>query len=103
MDFGHPSSKIKTDDYAAEVARVAQQAIGGIQYHAWAPLAMRESKITLDRRVPDAERLAWAQELVSKIKDRLPQGLPEIYATEQLFLHEQPTAELKLQAIRIGE
>ena len=35
--------------------------------------------------------------------DRVPRNLPEVYAREAIFLHEEPERELKLQAIRIGE
>ena len=33
----------------------------------------------------------------------MPRSLPEVYAKEAIFLHEEPERELKLQAIRIGE
>ena len=33
----------------------------------------------------------------------LPRTLPEVYAKEAIFLHEEPQRTLKLQAIRIGE
>jgi hypothetical protein len=32
-----------------------------------------------------------------------PRNQPEVYAREQVFLHEDPTRELKLQALRIGD
>ena len=32
-----------------------------------------------------------------------PNSIPEVYAKEAIFLHENPRRELKLQAIRIGE
>ena len=41
--------------------------------------------------------------LAATFKDRQPKSLPEVYAQEQILLHENPTAEIKLQAIRIGE
>ena len=33
----------------------------------------------------------------------IPASLPEVYAREAIILHEEPTRELKLQAVRIGE
>ena len=33
----------------------------------------------------------------------MPRSLPEVYAKEAIYLHEEPRRELKLQAIRIGE
>src|SRR5678816_4917222 len=53
--------------------------------------------------IRDRARLAWAKEVVAKLGDSLPQSQPEIYAKEALYLHDQPKAELKLQALRIGD
>ena len=64
---------------------------------------MAEETLKLNRRTPDEARLKWAHELVAQVGDRLPRGWSEVYAFEQLRLHEDPTAELKLQAIRIGD
>ena len=64
---------------------------------------MRETKLTLGRRVPDAERLAWAKTMAEKIGDRRPKGWPEVYALEQIVLAAEPQRELKLQAVRIGD
>ena len=64
---------------------------------------MAEAKLTLRRRIPDEERLAWARRVAAEIGDRRPRSLPEVYALEQIALHEQPERELKLQAIRIGD
>src|SRR5262249_32720114 len=91
------------DNYAAAVVRVAFKAYEQIKYHDWVPLAMAETKLTLRRRVPDERRLAWAKEISAKSKGPAPRGLPEIYAREQILLHQEPVRELKLQAIRIGE
>ncbi len=64
---------------------------------------MAEAKLALNRRVPDEARLKWGRELAAKVGDRLPRGWSEVYAFEAIDLHNNPTAELKLQAIRIGD
>src|SRR4030095_15703133 len=64
---------------------------------------MAERKLTLNFRVPDEARLKWAKDITGKLGDRLPQSQPEIYAAEAIHLHKRPTAELKLQALRIGD
>jgi hypothetical protein len=64
---------------------------------------MAEAKLTLNFRLCDDKRLAWAKKLVAEMKGRLPRTLPEVYAYEQEYLHQRPQAELKLQAIRIGD
>lgn len=103
MDYSRPQKSISMDAFAQGVAQTAQQAYRSIQYHDWVPLAMREKKLTLGRRVPDKERLAWAREIAGTVQGRKPQNQREVYALEQIDLHEHPTRELKLQALRIGE
>ncbi len=64
---------------------------------------MTEVRLKVRRRAPDAERLAWARQVMDAVGGRVPKTRPEIYAREQIYLAENPEAELKLQAIRIGE
>jgi hypothetical protein len=103
MDYSKPKSSITLDRYASEVAQSAYRAYQGIEYHDWVPLGMVESRLTLQRRVPDAARLAWAREIVQRMNGGKPKTIPEVYALEQVYLHDDPTRELKLQAIRIGD
>jgi hypothetical protein len=107
MDYGQPKKDPDLHAYADDVAKVAYQAHQRITYHDWVPLAMAETRLVLARRVPDPARLAWARKIATKMKDgtkeRLPANLPEVYAREAIFLHEEPRRELKLQAVRIGE
>src|SRR6185369_5976342 len=69
----------------------------------WVPLGMIETKLTLARRVADSSRLAWARDIAAQVKDRKPATQPEVYALEQIYLHEEPARELKLQSVRIGD
>jgi len=103
MDYSQPAPKRDIAAYTNGLAELADEAYGSISYHDWVPLAMAETTLTLRRRVPDKERLSWARQIVQKVGDRLPQTLPEIYAFEQIYLHEKPKVELKLQAVRIGD
>ena len=59
---------------------------------------------TLRRRVPDdaAARVGPSHRRQDG-GSALPADLPEVYAKEAIYLHEDPERELKLQAIRIGE
>jgi hypothetical protein len=98
-----PKANVEYDHYAEELADIADAAYRKLQYQKTAPLAMRETKLTLNRRLPDAERLAWAKSMAAKIGDRRPKGWPEIYALEQIMLDTEPQRELKLQALRIGD
>ena len=65
---------------------------------------MAETTLVLGRRLPDETRLKWARAIIARMGDRdVPRSLPEVYAKEAIFLHEEPQRTLKLQAIRIGE
>ena len=103
MNYSAQQATREYDRYADELAALAEQAYRQVKYQSHVSLAMRETKLVLGRRVPDAQRLAWAQEMAAKIGDRRPQGWPEIYALEQTFLAAEPRRELKLQAVRIGD
>ncbi len=104
MDYGQPKESINIDTYADRVATAAGEAYKTIEYHDWVPVAMAERKLTVDRRLPDADRLAWAKEKITAMGERIkPKDRPEVYALEQMYLHNDPKRELKLQALRIGD
>lgn len=103
MDFSQPAKTPTIETFTAEVAKVAYDTYKTIEYHDDVPLAMAERRLRLGRRVPDENRLAWAREIVAGLNGRSPQTQQEIYAHEQIYLHEQPERELQLQAVRIGE
>ena len=103
MDYSQPAQPTDLDAYVKALAEGAVRACQSISYRSDVSLAMAEETLKLNRRTPDEARLKWAQELVTQVGDRLPRGWSEVYAFEQLRLHEDPTAELKLQAIRIGD
>jgi hypothetical protein len=85
---------------AIEAARVA----GGIDYHDWVPLAMREARIRLGRRSTPKDEVARAKFILSQSKDMALEGVEEIYARETVMLNEYPPyIETLLQAIKIGE
>jgi hypothetical protein len=102
MDYAKPRKDIGYDAYADALAAKVRDACAAIQYHDEAPLVMREAKLDLAFRVLDARRLAWARTVAAGLGGRLPRTLPEVYALEQIHLHERPVAELKVQALRIG-
>src|SRR5262249_48919202 len=64
-------------------------------------------------RTPDEKRLLWAHQILAQTGANVPSnvgygrayaaGIPYAYAVQQVYLHEHPTAELKLQAIQIGD
>lgn len=103
MDYGSARKSVSMDDYAAGLVRIARAAWEEIDYRDQGSIAMAEAKLRLKRRVAGEKRLAWAREAVAGLQGRKPQSQPEIYAREQVLLAENPEAELKLQALRVGE
>jgi len=101
-DYSAPKESITLDKYSEGLAQLAAEAYKGIDYQDWCSLGMLESRLTLRRRVPDEARLSWAKKLAKQMQGRKPKNRPEVYALEQLCLHEDQQRELKLQVLRIG-
>ncbi|HPD15129.1 MAG TPA: LamG domain-containing protein [Planctomycetota bacterium] len=103
MDYSQPKKNIGLQQYAEAVARVAAEAHKKIEYRDSATLAACEKKLTLGRRTPDEKRLEWAKAILAKMQGPVPRSQQEVYAKEAIYLHQEPTRELKLQAIRVGD
>lgn len=103
MNYAGPMVKTSMDGYATAVADVATPALAKATYKADPTLAMAETTVTLGRRVPDDDRLAWARPKFADLGGKKPTTQPDIYAREAILLHEEPKRELKLQALRIGD
>jgi hypothetical protein len=103
MNYSGRRALQEYDHYADQLATIADITYRQVHYQHHVSLAMRETKLTFQRRVPDADRLTWAKSMAERIGNRRPKGWPEIYALEQIFLADEPQRELKLQAVRIGD
>lgn len=102
MDYSKPKRDITLDDYTEGVATSALRAYEKIVYQSSGKLAMDEAKMTFQRRLPNAERLAWAEKTLAALNGADPKTQPQIYAREQIYIRDEPRRELKLQALRIG-
>ena len=91
------------ESYADGLVRIALDACRTITYREEVDLAMSEAKLHLKYRVPDQQLLEWAQRMVAFMGDRPPKNTTEVYAREQIFLHERQSAEVVVQALRIGD
>ena len=89
--------------YTEGLMKLASTAYDSIAYDADADLAMAEARMTLKYRVPDMQRLQWAQRIAAAMGDRPPKTTEEVYAREQVILHERKATEVVLQALRIGD
>lgn len=91
------------EEYSDDMVGLALQAIEGIAYERPESIAMGETRMTLNYRVPDKQRLEWAQKVLSEMGERLPKTQPEVYAREQVILHERQRTEVVVQGVRLGE
>ena len=104
-DYAKPEPKEKPtiESYAAGLVDIAMKVYEKIEFQADLPLAMTESRMTLDYRVPDKQRLEWARNIVAGFENGLPENGPEVYAREAIILHERQNTEVVNQAITLGE
>lgn len=103
MNYAKPKVNPTVDEYTQALADNAAAAWKALEFQDSLPLGMKEVELTLKRRAPDPERLAWAKQVMDSVGDRPVKSRPEIYAREQLMIAEDPEADLKLQAIQIGD
>ncbi len=104
MDYSRPQRAGYTrEQYAGELGDIAWAALKNVVYRREIELAMAESRLALGRRLPSPERIAWAEALNAQRGDRRPKDQAEVYAEQALWLRDHPSAELVLQAVRIGE
>jgi hypothetical protein len=99
MDYSKPQIKDLTiDTYTSGIVDSAFKAYQSIRYETKPTLKMLEAELTLHRRTPSPERLAWANKL---LVDK-PRNQPEVYAREAIYLDKEPTRTLKLQTLQLG-
>lgn len=90
-------------EYTNGLLDIAEPAYRKIQYQSNVELKMAEKRMTLNYRVPNLQLREWAQRIVDDMGDRPPKSKTEVYAMEQLILHERQQTEIVVQALRIGE
>ncbi len=91
------------EDYTAGLLEIAVKAYRTIEHKPNADLAMSEARPVLKYRVPDRQRLDWAKKIVADLGDQPPMTREEVYALEQILLHERQTTEIVVQGLRIGD
>lgn len=104
MDYSQPPrADFSSKQYAEGLASIALKSMESIEFRNSVKLETAQTRLKLSRRLPSEERLKWARELNLARGERRPKDLPEVYAEQAVWLHENPTAEVPLQAIRIGD
>ena len=93
----------KLEEYTEALVDRAYRAYREIDYQQDADLCMAQKELKMRYRVPDRQRLEWAQRIVEAMGDRPPKTRQEVYAREQVILDQWKETEVVLQALRIGE
>lgn len=91
------------DDYTNGLLDIAMNAYKSIGWQDAKDIAMAEQRMTLNYRTPNKQMLEWAQRIVDGMGGRFPKDTTEVYAREQIILHERQKTEIVVQALRIGD
>lgn len=105
VDYKVPAElrpKPTIEQYTNDLLDIAMKAYATITYGDNIDLSMAERRMTLNYRVPDKQRLQWAQRIVEESSGRALKTPTEVYAREQLLLHEKQKTEIVVQALRLG-
>ena len=103
VDPPKKEEQMQIDSFSKGLAERALTGYGKIKHRTDLDLAMAETRMILKYRVPDVGLLKWAEAIVDEMGDRNPKNKTEVYAVEQIVLHERQQTEIVLQALRIGE
>ena len=103
VDPPKKEEQMQIDSYSKGLAERALLDYRKIKHRPDLDLAMAETRMTLKYRTPDIGLLQWAKGIVEEMGDRDPKNKTEVYAVEQIVLHERQQTEIVLQALRIGD
>jgi len=104
MDYSKAKdAELTRTKYAAGLAEIALKARADITHRSELPLAMAEAKLPLGRRLPSPERLAWAAPRNAARAGAVPKSKEEVYAEQAEWIHANPSTEVILQALRLGD
>lgn len=91
------------EEYTAGLVERLVPELNRAEYRRDIDLAMAEERLNLARRLPDAQRLAWAAAKMTAMNGKRPGNRPDVYAEQAFFLRDNPVEEVVLQVIRVGE
>ena len=91
------------EEYSSNLVKLTLNAYRTIDHRDNVDVAMAETRLKMQYRVPNQQLLAWAQKLMEEKGDRPPKNSQESYAREQIALHQQQSTEIVVQALRIGD
>ena len=103
MDYSKPRQSISRQGYSDRLVERIMQTLSRIDYRTDVSLAMAEQRLRIKRRMPSQGRREWARPINAARLDRSPRNRVEVYAQQAEWIHENPVAEVVLQALRIGD
>ena len=96
-------AKWTIDEYSKQFVDLAVKALDSVEYRHDVDLAMAERRMNLKYRVPDDQRLKWAQEIVDAMPNLSARNRNEFYALQQVLLHKRQSTAIVVQALRIRD
>jgi hypothetical protein len=94
----------RLEESGRQLADEAFRIVRRIEHYVPDRLAICQSELELAVRLPDEERVAWANAVLSDARGKAPHRWTPIYAREALELSKYPARyKLVLQGIRIGD
>ncbi len=90
------------ESYTQGLLNLATNLFDAIEYEEAEDIAMAQAELSMNYRTPDLQRLEWSQSIVDGIENNTPKDTREVYAREQVLLHQMKSTEIVVQAIRIG-
>ncbi len=105
-DYTRPDAwdpNLSIERYAEGLLDLAVPVWKSMQFASDASIAMAETRLPMRYRVPNKQTLEWAQRVVDAMGNRLPKDTSEVYAREQIYLHEMQQTEVVVQALKIGD
>ncbi len=103
MTWNDKTTEPTIESYTQGLLQIAKGVYDSIEYSEAGDLAFAEARLPMKYRVPNAQLLQWATEVADTIGDGPPKDRTQVYAREQLLLHQMQQTEVVVQAIRIGE
>lgn len=103
-DYSLPALQTHSiEQYTRSLADLVEKALKKISHQSDISLSFSERRLQMGRRLPDEGRLNWARRQMKLMGPNRPSNQPEVYAEQAVYLHENPTAEVVLQVVRLGD
>lgn len=90
-------------EYTDGLLKIALDAYQSVKYSTTTELSMAERRFSMKYRVPNTQTLEWGERIIATLGTNPPKTTEEVYAREQVILHQLQSTEIVVQALRIGD